>query len=90
MAWSCGMRVWDFVTLGREMKGQPSGSLCRVILPYHRCHLSWVQHSPLCGISLWGSNSPTLYTPSHPTLQSFLLLRSQLHWPECRDLGRLG
>ena len=35
-----------FMSLGRELKGQPEGSLCWVPLPHLRHHLSWVEQFP--------------------------------------------
>ena len=47
----------------------------------HRCHISWVEHSPPYSTSLEESNIPTKWTPCCSTLQSPYLQRSQLLGP---------
>ena len=65
-----------FVALARELEGPLLGSLCWVILPYCRCHLSYVQY-PLCVASSWGKAIfPPSGLPLAPPCEAYTLLRS--------------
>lgn len=64
-----------FVGQGMEMKGQLPVSLCKVILPYHRHHLSWVEYSAPCGISLGEEVSSSSGLILAPTCRAYALLR---------------
>ena len=78
----------SLVALGREPEGQQPGSLCWVLLPHHGHYLSWVEHSPLYGIS-WGEcSNPTLWTPCCPTLQSSCPAEESAARARCRCLCR--
>lgn len=51
----------DYGFDGSGERGEISATRIAVLShsPYCRSHLSWEEHTPSCGISLWESNSPT-------------------------------
>lgn len=81
--------IVESVSLEKQMKGQPPGSLCWVTLPHWTCHSSWWEHSPPYGISLGNKIAlSSRYTLAVPC-GACPLLRSQLLGSECRCLHRL-
>ena len=67
---------WEFVVLGRKLRGEPPVFLCWVSLLYHRCYLSLVEHSPPNVISLGECNNPPSGIPVAPPKELVPWLRS--------------